>query len=201
MELHQVRYFLAVCEAKNFTRAAKCCGVSQPSLSNAIRKLEEELGGQLFHRNRANCLLSALGQEVRPHLARLDQCVRDAVTRARDATSAAAATSEPDSPIDTPPGYGSLAFIWGTQTGTEAQNNRRGHTMRKPIYAVGAFAFAVAATLVWSQHALVSSRANTVSELAAPAKPPMDISEMQRNSKALPEEAFEDMTFVFSNAE
>ncbi len=38
MELHQVRSFLALCKEKNFTRAAKHCGVSQPSLSNAIRR-------------------------------------------------------------------------------------------------------------------------------------------------------------------
>jgi hypothetical protein len=68
MELHQVRYFLAVCKEKSFTRAAKHCGVSQPSLSDAIKRLEQELGGQLFHRSRVNCLLSELGQEVWPHL-------------------------------------------------------------------------------------------------------------------------------------
>jgi DNA-binding transcriptional LysR family regulator len=78
MELHQVRYFLALCKEKHFTRAAKHCGVSQPSLSNAIRRLEQELGGKLFNRGSANCTLSELGQEVWPHLARLHQCVRDA---------------------------------------------------------------------------------------------------------------------------
>jgi DNA-binding transcriptional LysR family regulator len=82
MELHQVRYFLALCEEKNFTRAAKRCGVSQPSLSDAIRRLEQELGGQLFHRNRVNCRLSELGQEMWPHLAKLDQCACDALRQA-----------------------------------------------------------------------------------------------------------------------
>jgi LysR family hydrogen peroxide-inducible transcriptional activator len=47
-------------------------------LSDAITKLEQELGGQLFHRKRVNCPLSELGQEVWPHLARLDQCADDA---------------------------------------------------------------------------------------------------------------------------
>src|SRR5215212_6573311 len=78
MELHQVRYFLAVCKEKSFTRAAKHCGGSQPSLSEAIKRLEQELGGQLFHRSRVNCLVSELGQEVWPHLAKLDQCAHDA---------------------------------------------------------------------------------------------------------------------------
>ena len=37
MEMHEVRYFLAVCETLNFTRAAEQCHVSQPSLSRAIQ--------------------------------------------------------------------------------------------------------------------------------------------------------------------
>ena len=40
MEMHQVRYFLAVCETLNFTRAAERCNVAQPSLTRAIQKLE-----------------------------------------------------------------------------------------------------------------------------------------------------------------
>lgn len=68
MEMHQVRYFLAVCEHLNFTRAAEHCNVAQPSLTRAIKLLEEELGGALFHRERANTHLSELGQMVRPHL-------------------------------------------------------------------------------------------------------------------------------------
>jgi len=56
MEMHQVRYFLAVCEAQNFTRAAENCNVAQPSLTKAIKKLEEEFGGRrswvLQRRNR-----------------------------------------------------------------------------------------------------------------------------------------------------
>jgi DNA-binding transcriptional LysR family regulator len=41
MEMHQVRYFLALCEERNFTRAAKRCGVAQPSLTHAIKQLEK----------------------------------------------------------------------------------------------------------------------------------------------------------------
>ena len=44
MELHQVRYFLAVASTLNFTRAAEECHVAQPSLTRAIKQLEEELG-------------------------------------------------------------------------------------------------------------------------------------------------------------
>jgi LysR family transcriptional regulator, hydrogen peroxide-inducible genes activator len=68
MELHQVRYFLALCEELNFTRAAERCNVAQPSLTRAIRLLEEEMGGPLFHRERANTHLSELGRMVEPYL-------------------------------------------------------------------------------------------------------------------------------------
>ena len=68
MEMHQVRYFLALCEDLNFTHAAERCHVSQPSLTRAIKQLEDELGGALFHRERANTHLSELGRIVRPHL-------------------------------------------------------------------------------------------------------------------------------------
>jgi DNA-binding transcriptional LysR family regulator len=52
MEMHQVRYFLAVARTLNFTRAAEECHVAQPSLTRAIRQLEGELGGDLFRRER-----------------------------------------------------------------------------------------------------------------------------------------------------
>jgi LysR family transcriptional regulator, hydrogen peroxide-inducible genes activator len=41
--MHQVRYFVALCKELNFTRAARRCGISQPSLTTAIRALEREL--------------------------------------------------------------------------------------------------------------------------------------------------------------
>jgi LysR family transcriptional regulator, hydrogen peroxide-inducible genes activator len=68
MEMHQVRYFLAVADELNFTRAAERCHVAQPSLTRAIKLLEEELGGPLFHRERANTHLSELGRMVKPYL-------------------------------------------------------------------------------------------------------------------------------------
>jgi DNA-binding transcriptional LysR family regulator len=68
MEMHQVRYFLAVAEHLNFTRAAERLHIAQPSLTRAIQKLEEELGGRLFRRERANTHLTELGRTLRPHL-------------------------------------------------------------------------------------------------------------------------------------
>ena len=52
MEMHQIRYFLALCEELNFTRAAERCNVAQPSLTRAIKLLEDEFGGALVNRER-----------------------------------------------------------------------------------------------------------------------------------------------------
>jgi DNA-binding transcriptional LysR family regulator len=68
MEMHQIRYFLAVCETQNFTRAAEQCHVSQPALTTAIKKLEEEFGGALFHRHRGRATLTELGALTRPYI-------------------------------------------------------------------------------------------------------------------------------------
>jgi DNA-binding transcriptional LysR family regulator len=70
MELHQVRYFLAVASRLNFTRAAEQCNVTQPALTKGVQKLEQELGGQLIYRERQLTQLTDLGKEVLPILAR-----------------------------------------------------------------------------------------------------------------------------------
>ena len=70
MEMHQIRYFLSVCRTLNFTKAAEECNVAQPSLTRAVQKLEEEFGGLLFHRERANTHLTELGRAMQPHLER-----------------------------------------------------------------------------------------------------------------------------------
>src|SRR5258705_3012461 len=67
MEMHQVRYFLAVAQTLNFTRAAHECTVTQPSLTRAIKQLEAELGGDLFRRERP-VQLTELGQRMLPPL-------------------------------------------------------------------------------------------------------------------------------------
>jgi len=68
MEMHQIRYFLAVAKTLNFTQAAEECHVAQPSLSRAIRNLEEELGGDLFRRERSLSHLTELGKLMLPLL-------------------------------------------------------------------------------------------------------------------------------------
>jgi DNA-binding transcriptional LysR family regulator len=83
MELFQVRYFLALARTLNFTRAAEACNVSQPALTRAIQRLEEELGGPLLHRERNLTQLTALGWAMLPHL--------EAAHAAADAAAAQAA--------------------------------------------------------------------------------------------------------------
>lgn len=68
MELHQIQYFIALAEELNFTRAAERCGVSQPSLTRAIQRLEEELGAQLVRRERNRTHLTEVGKRIRPRL-------------------------------------------------------------------------------------------------------------------------------------
>ena len=84
MEMHQVRYFLAVCETLNFTRAADHCGVAQPSLTRAIKKLEDELGGELFRRERSRTHLTDLGRLVKPHLESIYTASEAALVEAQD---------------------------------------------------------------------------------------------------------------------
>jgi DNA-binding transcriptional LysR family regulator len=68
MEMHQVRYFLAVADTLNFTRAAEQCHVSQPALTRAIQQLEDELGGLLLRRERKLTHLTDFGRLIEPHL-------------------------------------------------------------------------------------------------------------------------------------
>src|SRR5262249_45692950 len=66
MEMHQVRYFLALSETLNFTEAASRCNVSQPALTRAIQTLEVELGGELLRRERKLSHLTELGERMLP---------------------------------------------------------------------------------------------------------------------------------------
>jgi LysR family hydrogen peroxide-inducible transcriptional activator len=99
MELQQIRYFLAVARELNFRRAARTCNVAQPSVTNAIKALERELGGELFCRQRP-IRLSALGEAVLPHLARIAQEVENAreTAKAFAAPASAAPAAAPCGP-------------------------------------------------------------------------------------------------------
>lgn len=82
MEMHQARYFVALCETLNFTRAAEKCNVTQPSLTRAIKLLEEELGGLLFNRERNQTHMTELGRMMEPHLREVIEQARTARARA-----------------------------------------------------------------------------------------------------------------------
>lgn len=71
MDIHHIRYFLAVSETLNFTRAAEACNVSQPALSRAVQQLEDEVGGLLFRRERNFTHLTDLGVLMKPRLQRI----------------------------------------------------------------------------------------------------------------------------------
>jgi len=76
MEMHQVRYFLAVARTLNFTRAAEKCNVSQPALTRAVRQLEEELSGKLLRREGKHSHLTDLGLRMVPLM---QQCYESAL--------------------------------------------------------------------------------------------------------------------------
>ena len=77
MERRQLEYFIAVVEHGGFTAAALALHVAQPSLSHAIRALEREFGGSLFHRLPHGVVLTAAGEAlVRP----AQQVLRDLST-------------------------------------------------------------------------------------------------------------------------
>ncbi len=78
MELHQLRYFLSVAETGGFSRAAAKCGVAQPSLSQQIRKLEDELGVPLFDRLPRGAVLTEAGIRFREHAERILASINDA---------------------------------------------------------------------------------------------------------------------------
>ena len=83
MDIHHIRYFLAVCETLNFTRAAEKCNVTQPALSRAIQQLEEEVGGLLFRRERNLTHVTDLGLLMKPRLQQIVDGLSDVKRDAR----------------------------------------------------------------------------------------------------------------------
>lgn len=80
METRHIRYFLAICEELNFTRAATKCGVAQPSITTAIQQLERELGGALFLRSThaPHVQLTALGRQLHPICIQMNKLMDEA---------------------------------------------------------------------------------------------------------------------------
>jgi DNA-binding transcriptional LysR family regulator len=82
MEFNQIRYFVTLARTLHFSKAADACNVSQPALTKAIQKLEGELSGRLFHRERSNTQLTDLGRLMLPPLERALASARDAKMQA-----------------------------------------------------------------------------------------------------------------------
>ena len=85
MELRQLRYFVAVAEQLNFTKAARLLQIAQPPLSRQVRVLEKELGVQLFERNSSKVFLTHAGRLFLKEAQGLLQQATQAVEVARQA--------------------------------------------------------------------------------------------------------------------
>ena len=85
MEMQQLRYVVAVARTGNFSRAAEQCHVAQPSLSQQIQKLEEELGERLFDRLKRQAKLTPQGKAFLLHAVRILDEVDSATREATDA--------------------------------------------------------------------------------------------------------------------
>ncbi len=92
MEMHQIRYVVAVARSGNFSRAAEQCHVSQPSLSQQIQKLEDELGERLFDRLKREAKLTTHGQAFLRRALRILEEVDAARREATDARELAGGT-------------------------------------------------------------------------------------------------------------
>jgi LysR family hydrogen peroxide-inducible transcriptional activator len=87
MEMHQLRYVVAVARTRNFSRAAELCHVSQPSLSQQIQKLEDELGERLFDRMKREARLTPHGEAFLPRAVKILEEADAAKREAADAGS------------------------------------------------------------------------------------------------------------------
>ena len=73
MDFKQVHYFLALADTLNFTKAAELSNVSQPALTQGIKRLEDELGGELVHRDGRYTELTDLGRSLRSHFEQINR--------------------------------------------------------------------------------------------------------------------------------
>jgi hypothetical protein len=173
MEMHQVRYFFALCEERNFTRAAKRCGVAQPSLTRAIKRLEEELGGSLFNRDRVNTRLSDLGILVRPEFAQINRSAAEAKRKAVEFLAARSVKSQPKAMEAFMRAHHAIAVVAVILIG----------------FGVKLFFFSTPAAEA-DTHAIPSASMNVLQ---------MHIDHPNRNN--LPVQKMHDMTFVFSDSD
>lgn len=94
MKIRKISYFIALCEEQSFTRAAKRCGIAQPSLTRAIQLLEEEVGGRLFERGSSSVRLTELGTLLLPYFVTISQAAETIGRIAANFTASAAASAQ-----------------------------------------------------------------------------------------------------------
>ncbi|WP_143535645.1 LysR family transcriptional regulator [Roseisalinus antarcticus] len=85
MDIRRIRYFITFCETLNFSEAARQLGLSQPALSKAIRKLEDEIGGPLIRREGIKTHLTHLGRLMHEQLQKVDATTLQAELAAKKA--------------------------------------------------------------------------------------------------------------------
>src|SRR5215216_5289765 len=103
MEINQIRYFLAVCRELHFGAAARSCRVSQPSLSIAIKRLEQELGRPLFDRQ-PRIQLTDFGRRIYPHLKEIMDRIETVAAMATSETADSARKQERRADVKTSQG-------------------------------------------------------------------------------------------------
>ena len=84
MELAQLRNFLKIVEHRSFTKAAKACNVTQPTLSQHMAKLEKELGLPIFEKQGRKIRLTETGRTLRVNAEKILELVEDTFRRVRD---------------------------------------------------------------------------------------------------------------------
>lgn len=84
MELRQIRYFLQIAETSSFSEASRQLCVSQSTVSQQIKQLEDELGAELFVRDSHNVKLSDYGTQFLPYAKNIAEDVRSGVARIKD---------------------------------------------------------------------------------------------------------------------
>src|SRR2546423_14211534 len=107
MELRHLRYFVAVCEALNFTKAAAQLRIAQPALSRQVQDLEDEIGVDLLRRSPRGVTLTAEGKlfldEARELLKRGDESVEKVRALARGESGELHGGYAPSPPVEVLP--------------------------------------------------------------------------------------------------
>jgi LysR family transcriptional regulator, hydrogen peroxide-inducible genes activator len=92
LSIRQLQYVVAVADTLGFHRAAERCGISQPTLSSQIQKLEDVLGVRLFERDRRRVILIAAGEPIVAHARTVLVALEDLLRAARETTEPLAGT-------------------------------------------------------------------------------------------------------------